>query len=172
MSGGISPFGQENPVRYRLPQERKGITFKFQIVAPLENAVVFPTIEDEIFDSVAGPQTRIVEGYCTVSTYDDGTPGEVFLIIGKEGHELHGWADKWSRLVSLLLQHGVHPQMVYDAMKFQTFEPSGFTNLSKVPICKSIPDLIVRYMEATFPPTAESLDSYESMLASLVEVEV
>lgn len=171
MAQVVSPQGQPNPVRYPLGDERGGMTFKFQIVSAREDNVEYRTVEDEIYEEEIGPQTRIVDGYCTISTYEDGVPGELFLIIGKEGHELHGWADKWARLVSLLLQYGVDPRTIYDAMKWQAFEPQGLTNLPQVPFCKSIPDLIVRYMEATFPPTAQDEDGYDSALGSIIEQE-
>jgi hypothetical protein len=167
----ISPQGEPSPMRYPLGDERGGRTVKFQVVSPREDAVDYRTIEDDIYDQEVGPQSRIVDGYCTISVYPDGVPGEVFLIIGKEGHELHGWADKWARLVSLLLQHGVDPRTIYEAMKFQSFEPCGLTNLPQVPLCKSIPDLIVRYMESVFPPTMQEDAFYESLLGEIVEQE-
>lgn len=165
-----SPQGQPSPVRYVLPEERSGITFKLKVISTREDYIGYRTVEDDIYENETGPENRVVVGYCNVSTYDDGTPGEVFLVIGKEGHELHGWADKWSRMFSLLLQHGVDPRLIYDAMKFQNFEPSGLTNSPKVPICKSIPDFIARWMEATFPPTVQVAgDHYDSLLDAVIE---
>jgi hypothetical protein len=166
-----SPQGKESPVRYTLSSERWGRTLRFKLVAAREAYVLRHTIEDEIYEAEVGPEYRNIVGYCTVSTYKDGTPGEVLLTIGKEGHELHGWADKWSKLLSLLLQYGVDPRTVYDSMKFQAFEPSGFTSCPKVPMCKSIVDLVIRWMEATFPPTAKEVDgdAYSSLLDSVVE---
>lgn len=170
----ISPQGEPVPVKYPLSEERQGITLKFKIVAKRDDYVAHRTYEDDIYDQETRLEPRIVVGYCTVSTYDDGTPGEVFLVIGKEGHELHGWADKWSRLFSMLLQYGVDPRIIYEAMKFQTFEPQGLTNTPKVRMCKSIPDLIARWMEATFPPTAQEAGdiedmSYNMLLESIID---
>jgi len=163
-----SPQGREVPVRYALPDERQGLTVKLKVISAREDYVVRRTVEDDIFEQENGPEVRTVVGYCTVSTYDDGTPGEVFLVIGKEGHELHGWADKWSQMFSLLLQYGVDPRLIYESMKFQSFEPSGLTNSPKVPLCKSIPDFVARWMEATFPPTAKG-DQYDSLLDAVIE---
>ena len=165
------------PVKYPLADDqghRFGTTLRFQVVAKRDDYVAHRTIEDNIYDHMMQTSPRIIVGYCTVSVYDDsGAPGEVFLVIGKEGHELHGWANAWSHLMSMLLQYGVAPQTLYDAMKFQAFEPSGLTNSAKVRLCKSIPDLIVRWMEKTFAPTAQ-VDSteetgYDALLDSVVD---
>ncbi len=168
-----SPYGQPAPVRFPLDDERRSRTVKFRMVVAVDDLVDRCTLEDDLYDKEMGPQSRVVEGYLTVSTYADGTPGEVFLTMGKEGHEMHGWADKWSRFFSMLLQFGVAPTAVYESMKFQAFEPNGITNLPQVPLCKSIPDLVVRWMEATFPPTAAATQSneYDAVLETLVSAE-
>ena len=67
--------------RRRLPDEREAITKKF---------------------SVAGH-----EGYVTVGMYDDGTPGELFIVMSKEGSTISGLMDGFATAVSLALQYGV-----------------------------------------------------------------
>ena len=52
------------PVRHKLPDERQSITHKF---------------------SIGGH-----EGYITVGMYEDGTPGEVFISMAKEGSTISG----------------------------------------------------------------------------------
>jgi len=172
-----SPAGEPAPVRYPMADDeghRMGTTLRFRLVAKRDDYVAHRTLEDDLYDDLVQREPRIIVGYCTVSTYPDGTPGEVFLVIGKEGHELHGWADKWSRLFSMLLQYGVDPKVIYEAVKFQAFEPSGLTNVSGVSFCKSIPDLIVRWMESRFAPTAQMEGAatgkeYEELLDSVIE---
>lgn len=172
-----SPAGQPSPTRYPMADDqghRMGTTLRFRLVAKRDDYVAYRTLEDDLYEHETSTVPRIIVGYCTVSTYADGTPGEVLLTIGKEGHELHGWAKNWSCLFSLLLQHGIPHQMVYKAIKFQAFEPSGLTNVVGLSFCKSIPDLIVRWMESRFPPTAQiqsggTGEDYEELLDSVVE---
>jgi len=145
-------------VRYALPDTRRGKTVKFQIMA----------VNDET------KEVDMVEGYLTVSVYANGVPGEVFLTLGKEGHEQHGWADSWARQFSVLLQTGIDLKYLYSMSKGQSFAPQGVTNLPQVPLCKSIPDLIVRWMEATFPPTKAGSDidaKYDNLLDNILESE-
>jgi len=171
-----SPQGKPQPVKYPLADDqghRMGTTLRFKVVAKRDDYVAYRTIEDELYEHETQLQPRIIVGYCTISTFKDGTPGEVFLTIGKEGHELHGWACRWSHLFSMLLQYGVAPNVIYEAVKFQAFEPSGLTNVAGISFCKSIPDLIVRWMEKTFAPTAQ-VDSaeetgYDALLDSVVD---
>jgi ribonucleoside-diphosphate reductase alpha chain len=96
-----------------------------------------------------------VEGYFTVSSYDDGTPGEVFIEMGKSGPEMNGFANCWAIAISMLLQYGVHPKKLYDKFKLREFSPKGITTLTGVPIAKSVPDLVMRWMEYNLPPTKQ-----------------
>lgn len=147
----VSPQGQPEPVRYQPDDECPGVNVKFVLLG------------------TDPPQ----EGYFTVSTYPDGRPARLFVTMGKEGHEVHGWADSWARMISLLFQYGVEPCRIYEKIKFADFEPNGLTNLPQVPFCKSVPDLIIRYLEANFPPTAqEPEDAYSSVIDNVVDHEI
>jgi ribonucleoside-diphosphate reductase alpha chain len=111
-------------VRHRLPGERASITHKF---------------------SIAGH-----EGYITVGLYKDGTPGEVFIRMAKEGSTVSGLMDSFATAVSLALQHGVPLKLVCDKFSHLRFEPSGFTGNPEIPIAKSIMDYIFRWLELRF----------------------
>jgi len=95
------------------------------------------------------------EGYFTVSCFSDGTPGEVFIDVGKEGSTVAGLADCWAIAVSMLLRYGVEPAHIYEKFSYQDFDPAGFSGNQVVPMAKSIVDLVVRWMKASLPPTAE-----------------
>ncbi|HEY4657008.1 MAG TPA: vitamin B12-dependent ribonucleotide reductase, partial [Candidatus Bathyarchaeia archaeon] len=69
------------PQRRRLPDERAGITHKF-------------TIQGN-------------EGYLIVGLYNDGSPGEIFVVMSKEGSTISGLMDAFSTSISLALQYGV-----------------------------------------------------------------
>jgi ribonucleoside-diphosphate reductase alpha chain len=122
-SGGTS---EARPRRRRLPDERQAITHKF---------------------SIAGH-----EGYLTVGMYEDGSPGEVFCVMAKEGSVVSGLMDSFATAVSLALQYGVPLRVLVDKFSHTRFEPSGFTGNPQLPIAKSIIDYLFRWMELKFLP--------------------
>jgi len=114
----------ERPQRRKLPDERNAITHKFD---------------------VAGH-----EGYITVGLFDDGTPGEIFLVMAKEGSTISGFADAFAQAVSYCLQYGVPLQTLVDKFSHSRFEPSGMTKNPEVRFAKSIVDYIFRWMATKF----------------------
>ena len=111
-------------LRHRLPGERASITHKF---------------------AIAGH-----EGYITVGLYKDGTPGELFIRMAKEGSTVSGLMDSFATAVSLALQHGVPLKLLCDKFQHTRFEPSGFTGNQEIPIAKSVMDYIFRWLEIRF----------------------
>src|SRR6516225_11841497 len=87
------------PLRRRLPDERRAVTHHF---------------------SIAGH-----EGYLTVGVYDDGSPGEIFIRMAKEGSTISGLMDSIATVVSLALQHGVPLEVLCGKFSHTLFEPSG-----------------------------------------------
>jgi len=112
------------PIRRKLPDERRAITHKFD---------------------VAGH-----EGYITVGLYEDGTPGELFLVMAKEGSTISGFADAFAQAISYALQYGVPLQDLVDKFSHVRFEPAGMTKNPDVRFAKSIVDYIFRWMAAKF----------------------
>ncbi len=112
------------PFRRRLPDERLAITHKF---------------------SIAGH-----EGYLTVGLFEDGTPGELFVKMAKEGSTISGLMDSFAIVVSYALQHGVPMKFFVDKFSHVRFEPSGFTPNPDVPYAKSIVDYIFRWLDSRF----------------------
>ncbi|MEW5978355.1 MAG: vitamin B12-dependent ribonucleotide reductase [Acidobacteriota bacterium] len=117
------------PVRKRLPDERQSITHKF---------------------SVAGH-----DGYLTVGMYDDGTPGEIFVRMAKQGSVVSGLMDTVATAISVALQYGVPLKVLVDKFSHSRFEPSGFTNNPQIPIAKSIVDYIFRWLGQKFLSSEE-----------------
>ena len=115
---------QARPARRRLPDERQAITHKF---------------------SVAGH-----DGYLTVGMYDDGSPGEIFVVMAKQGSVVSGLMDTVATSISLALQYGVPLRVLVDKFSHSRFEPSGFTNNPQIPIAKSIVDYIFRWLGQKF----------------------
>jgi ribonucleoside-diphosphate reductase alpha chain len=114
----------ERPTRRKLPDERNAITHKFD---------------------VAGH-----EGYITVGLFEDGTPGEIFLVMAKEGSTISGFADAFAQAISYALQYGVPLQTLVDKFSHSRFEPSGMTKNPEVRFAKSIVDYIFRWMATKF----------------------
>ena len=112
------------PSRRRLPDERHAITHKFDIAGH--------------------------EGYITVGLFEDGAPGEIFLVMAKEGSTISGFADAFAQAVSYALQYGVPLQVLVDKFSHVRFEPSGRTRNRDVVIAKSIVDYIFRWMATKF----------------------
>ena len=92
------------------------------------------------------------EGYVTVGLYEDGTPGEVFITMAREGSTIGGLMDAIGSLMSLALQHGIPIEVFVKKFANQRFEPCGFTKNPNIPIAKSIMDYIVRWMAIEFIP--------------------
>ncbi|MFZ5471272.1 MAG: vitamin B12-dependent ribonucleotide reductase [Myxococcota bacterium] len=126
-------LAEPRAVRRRLPDERQAFTHKF---------------------SIGGH-----EGYLTVGMYEDGSPGELFCVMAKEGSVVSGLMDSFATAISLSLQYGVPLQVLVDKFSHTRFEPSGFTGNKDIPIAKSITDYIFRWLELKFlkkdPPSAE-----------------
>jgi ribonucleoside-diphosphate reductase alpha chain len=118
----VASMGQ--PVRRRLPDERHSITHKFDIAGH--------------------------EGYITVGLFEDGTPGELFLVMAKEGSTISGFADAFAQAISYALQFGVPLQVLVDKFSHARFEPSGMTKNPDVRFAKSIVDYIFRWMATKF----------------------
>ena len=118
------PTQAARPVRRRMPDEREAITHHFSIADH--------------------------DGYVTVGKYEDGSPGEVFMKMAKQGSTVAGLMDSLAICMSLALQHGVPLQVMVDKLSHMRFEPSGFTGNPQIPMAKSIVDYLVRWLSAKF----------------------
>lgn len=123
---------QHHPVRRKLPDERNSLTHRF---------------------NVAG-----LEGYVTVGLYEDGRPGEIFLVVAKEGSTLSGVMDAFATAISLSLQHGVPLETLVRKFSHMRFEPSGFTGNQTIPFAKSIIDYVFRWLGSKFLSAEERLE--------------
>jgi ribonucleoside-diphosphate reductase alpha chain len=118
------PAGSTRSGRQRLPDERQAITHKF---------------------SISGH-----EGYITVGMYEDGSPGEVFIVMAKQGSTVSGLMDAFATSLSIALQYGVPLGTLVEKFSHLRFEPAGFTNNPQIPMAKSVVDYISRWLAAKF----------------------
>jgi ribonucleoside-diphosphate reductase alpha chain len=93
------------------------------------------------------------EGYIHVGLYEDGTPGDIFVDIAKEGTTLAGLMNSFMISVSLGLQYGVPLEVYVSKFAHMRFEPSGMTNDADIRIAKSIVDYVFRWMGKKFLTT-------------------
>jgi ribonucleoside-diphosphate reductase alpha chain len=114
----------KSPIRRKLPDERHALTHKFDIAGH--------------------------EGYITVGLFENGQPGEIFLVMAKEGSTISGFADAFAQAISYALQYGVPLQALVDKFSHVRFEPSGMTRNPEIRFAKSIVDYIFRWMASKF----------------------
>jgi ribonucleoside-diphosphate reductase alpha chain len=115
---------KEMPRRRKLPAERMAIAHKF---------------------AIAGH-----EGYLHVGMYEDGTPGEIFIKMNKEGSTLSGVMDALALSLSMNLQYGVPLQVLCEKLAHARFEPMGMTTNKEIPMVKSIMDYLARWLALKF----------------------
>jgi len=90
------------------------------------------------------------EGYIHVGFFEDGTPGEIFIKMAKEGSTISGLMDTIATLTSLSLQYGVPLQALVKKFEHVRFEPAGFTKNPDIPVAKSLTDYIFRFFGTRF----------------------
>lgn len=84
------------------------------------------------------------KGFFTVGEFEDGTPGELFVTVAKQGSTLAGVMDAFARSVSYGLQYGVPLKAYAKGMIHLTFAPSGVTDDNEIKVSSSIMDYIFR----------------------------
>jgi ribonucleoside-diphosphate reductase alpha chain len=124
LAAALAPMPLASPQRRRLPDDRTEIGRKFRV--------------------------GDYEGYIHVGLYDDGTPGDIFVDIAKEGTTLAGLMNSFMISVSLGLQYGVPLEVYVSKFAHMRFEPSGMTNDADIRVAKSIVDYIFRWMGKKF----------------------
>src|ERR671910_334147 len=128
-AGAVTPLapavvGVAAPRRRRLPEDRTEIGRKFRV--------------------------GDYEGYIHVGLFEDGTPGDIFVDIAKEGTTLAGLMNSFMISVSLGLQYGVPLEVYVSKFSHMRFEPSGQTNDPDIRVAKSIVDYVFRWMGKKF----------------------
>jgi len=111
-------------VRRTLPKVRNSKTFSFKVAA--------------------------THGYMTVGEYDDGTPGEVFVNIAKQGSTLRGIMDAFAISLSHGLQFGVPLKDYVKSFSSMSFAPAGITDDPDVRTASSIVDYLARRLALTY----------------------
>lgn len=145
LAGRQSAPNDQKLRRRRLPDERRAITHKFAV----------------------GNH----EGYITAGLYDDGTPGELFITMSKEGSVISGLMDSFATSISIGLQYGVPLEVLVNKFVHMRFEPSGYTNNPQIRIAKSITDYIFRWLAIKFLPRESQISVGINVGEEIEEVE-
>ena len=140
---GSAPAPGAGPYRRRLPDERAALTHKA---------------------TIAGHEL-----YLTIGLYEDGTPGEIFLRMAKEGSTISGLMDAFATSISMALQYGVPLQALCDKFQHSRFEPAGFTPNPEIKIATSITDYIFRYLALKFLGSEEQTVALEQAIMGEID---
>ncbi|MDP7645786.1 MAG: vitamin B12-dependent ribonucleotide reductase [Candidatus Peribacteraceae bacterium] len=129
---------KEVPRRRKLPDERRSITHKL---------------------SVAGH-----EAYIHVGLYEDGSAGELFIKMSKEGSTLSGVMDTLALSISMNLQYGVPIEVLCSKLVHTRFEPMGMTTNKEIPMVTSIMDYLGRWLALKFLPKEQAMQFHNKEL--------
>jgi len=110
----------QKPIRRRLPKKRKGVTHEAR---------------------VGGHKV-----YLRTGEYEDGSLGEVFLDMHKEGASFRSVMNCFAIAVSLGLQYGVPLEEYVDCFTFTRFEPQGIVDHPNIKMATSVVDFIFRLL--------------------------
>jgi len=112
------------PVRRKLPRSRASRTFEFRVAD--------------------------CKGWVTVGEFEDGTPGEVFLRVSKQGSTMAGIMDAFAISLSHGLQYGVPLRAYVEAFIGMRFEPAGMTDDPELRIASSLIDYLFRRLAVEY----------------------
>lgn len=136
------------PLSGKKKEEPKTETVSEDITPQVERIIVKSTIRRKL-PRVRASKTYHFEiadldGFFTVGEYEDGTPGELFITVSKQGSTLSGLMDSFAISVSHGLQYGVPLKSYVKTLRGTTFAPSGITDDPEIRTAGSITDYIFR----------------------------
>ncbi len=117
------------PIRRRLPQRRSGLTVESRI---------------------GGHKVFLRTG-----EYEDGTLGEIFIDMHKEGAAFRSMMNCFAIAVSKGLQYGVPLKEFVDTFTFTRFEPQGTCDHPNIKLVTSIIDYVFRVLALEYLHTDE-----------------
>lgn len=143
-------FIVKGAVKRELPKKRSSVTYEFKVAD--------------------------LKGFFTVGEYEDGTPGELFITISKQGSTLSGLMDSFARSVSHGLKYGVPLKSYARSLMGTSFAPAGITDDKQIRTASSITDYIFRRLAMDYLSFDDRLElglaSLDDMLADQVTLPV
>jgi ribonucleoside-diphosphate reductase alpha chain len=125
-------FVVKGPMRQSLPKKRNGHTFEFHV--------------------------SDCKGFFTVGEYEDGRPGELFIVVAKQGSTLSGIMDSFAISISHGLQYGVPLKSYVKTYINRSFTPAGITDDPNIPIASSLVDYIFRRLALEYLSQGDLLE--------------
>lgn len=122
------------PQRKALLDTRSSVTRAFRIPNPQPDGSV-----------------ELMRVYFIVGLYEDGRPGEIFVKADRQGSLAAGALDAVAITMSIGLQYGIPLRVLTDKLRGMAFDPSGYTRDGDIPSCRSILDLLARWLDMKFP---------------------
>ncbi len=98
------------------------------------------------------------DGYIIVGLYEDGTPGEIFLSMAKQGSTVAGLMEAFGRAISYALQYGVPIGDLVRNFSHMRFEPMGRTENRDLPFAQSIIDYVFRWIASQYMSPQEAYE--------------
>ena len=95
--------------------------------------------------------------FIRTGNYADGTLGEIFLDLAKDGSTLSGLFNCFAIAISIGLQYGVPLQEFVDKFVLTRFEPNGITDHPNIKTTSSLVDLIFRVLDFEYLGNTEYL---------------
>lgn len=117
-----------------------------------------------------------LKGFVTVGEYEDGTPGELFVRVAKQGSTLSGLMDSFAISVSHGLQYGVPLKSYVKTLANMSFAPQGMTDDPQIKTATSLIDYIFRRLAFDYLSFDDRLElglaSFEDFEAEAAEKQV
>ena len=132
-------------VRRQLPKRRNSKTYKFRVAD--------------------------LKGYFTIGEYDDGTPGELFINVSKQGSTLSGLMDSFATSMSFGLQYGVPLKSYVRTLMSRSFPPAGITDDSEIRTASSMTDYIMRRLALDYLSFDDRLELGMASLEDMPELQ-
>jgi ribonucleotide reductase alpha subunit len=117
--------------------------------------------------------------YLSTGDHEDGSLGEIFVSISKEGSTVRSMMECFSKAISIALQYGVPLDVFVHAFAHTQFEPAGMVNGdTRVRFCSSLPDLIMRHLAIEYlnrddlatVPKSESVQNIALVAAQIAPI--
>jgi ribonucleoside-diphosphate reductase alpha chain len=145
MAKKANPGAAAAPVAEPIAAATEAVNDKFVIKGTVRREMPRERTAKTIAFKVAGSK-----GYVTVGEFEDGTPGEVFMKIAKQGSTLAGVMDSLAVSVSYGLQYGVPLKSYVHGLTNMSFAPAGITDDPDIRTASSLVDYIFRRLALTY----------------------
>ena len=146
---------KEGDAPYSLPTQEKTKIVTERIVEKIVEKFVHQATREKLPNRRKGYTQKAVVGghkvYLRTGEYDDGSLGEIFIDMHKEGASFRSLMHNFAMAISIGLQYGVPLEEYVDAFVFTRFDPSGpVAGNDTIKMATSILDYIFRELAISY----------------------